>query len=51
MNGVTLAREISRRYSQTRLLLTTGYAQHSLEGADILVQEFELIPSFVGRLI
>lgn len=44
MNGAALAREVSRLYPGTRILLTTGYAKDSLERADVQVQEFELIP-------
>lgn len=44
MNGAALAREVSRLYPQTRILLTTGYAKDSLERAGIRVHEFELIP-------
>ncbi|WP_279308383.1 histidine kinase famiy protein [Pseudomonas orientalis] len=43
MDGAALAREVSRLYPRTRVLLTTGYAKDALERTDISVDEFELI--------
>ncbi|MCF4996614.1 PAS domain-containing protein [Pseudomonas syringae] len=44
MNGVMLARRVCESYPQTRILLTTGFAEDSLERTDIGGGEFELIP-------
>ncbi|WP_273823382.1 histidine kinase famiy protein [Pseudomonas asplenii] len=44
MDGAALAREISRLYPRTRILLTTGYAKDALERANIQVHEFEVLP-------
>ncbi len=43
MNGVVLAREAKRRRPKLRVLLTTGYAEASLERDDAGGTEFELI--------
>ncbi len=43
MNGITLAREARRRRPKLRVLLTTGYAESSLERGDAGSGEFELI--------
>ena len=43
MNGVVLAREVKRRRPQMRVLLTTGYAESSIERVDARGAEFELI--------
>ncbi|MEI5688322.1 histidine kinase famiy protein [Sphingomonas kyungheensis] len=43
MNGVMLAREIKRRRPKMRVLLTTGYAESSIERVDARGAEFELI--------
>lgn len=43
MNGAALAREIDRLYPATRILLTSGYSQDSLERSDVGGDEFELI--------
>ncbi len=43
MNGVVLAREAKRRRPKLRVLLTTGYAEASLERDDAGGAEFELI--------
>ncbi|MDR6232652.1 PAS domain S-box-containing protein [Pseudomonas psychrotolerans] len=43
MNGVMLAREVKRLYPDTKVLLTTGYAENSLERTDIGGSEFEVI--------
>ncbi|MBE7213101.1 MAG: response regulator, partial [Gluconacetobacter diazotrophicus] len=43
MNGVVLAREARRRRPRLRILLTTGYAEASLERVDAGGSEFEII--------
>ncbi|WP_271300162.1 histidine kinase famiy protein [Sphingomonas sp. CV7422] len=43
MNGVMLAREIKRRRPKMRVLLTSGYAESSIERVDARGAEFELI--------
>ena len=43
MNGVMLAREIRRSHPTTKVLLTTGYAENSIERTDIGGSEFEVI--------
>lgn len=43
MNGVMLAREVKRRRPSMRVLLTTGYAESSIERVDARGAEFELI--------
>ena len=43
MNGVVLAREAKRRRPKLRVLLTTGYAEASLERVDAGGGEFEII--------
>jgi PAS domain S-box-containing protein len=43
MNGVMLAREVKRRRPRMRVLLTTGYAESSIERVDARGAEFELI--------
>lgn len=43
MNGVMLAREASRRSPGMRVLLTTGYAESSIERTDAGGGEFEVI--------
>lgn len=43
MNGVMLAREVRRRYPGVKVLLTTGYAENSLERTDIGGTEFDVI--------
>ena len=43
MNGVVLAREARRRHPRIKVLLTTGYAEASLERSDAGGSEFELI--------
>jgi PAS domain S-box-containing protein len=43
MNGVSLAREVKRRRPRIRVLLTTGYAESSIERVDARGAEFELI--------
>ncbi len=43
MNGVMLAREVKRRRPNMNVLLTTGYAESSIERVDARGAEFELI--------
>ncbi|MDR0210503.1 MAG: PAS domain-containing protein [Pseudomonas putida] len=43
MNGVMLAREVRRRHPSIKVLLTTGYAENSIERTDIGGSEFEVI--------
>lgn len=43
MNGVLLAREARRRRPRIKVLLTTGYAEASIERVDARGAEFELI--------
>jgi PAS domain S-box-containing protein len=43
MNGVMLAREVKRRRPRMAVLLTTGYAESSIERVDARGAEFELI--------
>ncbi|MFI7856488.1 histidine kinase famiy protein [Pseudomonas promysalinigenes] len=43
MNGVMLAREVRRLQPQMKVLLTTGYAENSIERTDIGGSEFEVI--------
>jgi PAS domain S-box-containing protein len=43
MNGVVLAREVSQRYPGMKILLTTGYAENSIERTDAGGREFEVI--------
>ncbi|KPC23611.1 Histidine kinase [Pseudomonas syringae pv. cilantro] len=43
MNGVMLAREVKRRYPKVKVLLTTGYAESSIERTDLGGSEFEVI--------
>ena len=43
MNGVTLAREARSRQPRIRVLLTTGYAEASIERIDSRGSEFDLI--------
>ena len=43
MNGVVLAREARRRQPKLKVLLTTGYAEASLERLDVGGPEFEII--------
>jgi len=43
MNGVMLAREVKRRRPNMNVLLTTGYAELSIERVDARGAEFELI--------
>ena len=48
MNGVMLAREVKRR-RPIRVLLTTGYAESSIERVDARGAEFELIQKPYNR--
>jgi CheY-like chemotaxis protein len=50
MNGVVLAREARRRQPRLKVLLTTGYAEASLERTDIGGSEFEVINKPYRRL-
>jgi PAS domain S-box-containing protein len=50
MNGVILAREARRRQPRLKVLLTTGYAEASLERTDAGGREFEVIAKPYGRL-
>lgn len=43
MNGVVLAREFKRRLPKVKILLTTGYAENSLERTDAGGSEFEVL--------
>ncbi len=43
MNGVMLAREVRKRKPRMKVLLTTGYAENSLERTDLGGSEFEVI--------
>ncbi|OAI86456.1 hybrid sensor histidine kinase/response regulator [Pseudomonas putida] len=43
MNGVMLAREVRRNHPSIKVLLTTGYAENSIERTDIGGSEFEVI--------
>ncbi|MFG0852730.1 histidine kinase famiy protein [Pseudomonas sp. FYR_2] len=43
MNGVMLSREVRRLQPQIKVLLTTGYAENSIERTDIGGSEFEVI--------
>ncbi|GFM71777.1 Blue-light-activated protein [Pseudomonas cichorii] len=43
MNGVMLAREVKRRYPKIKVLLTTGYAESSIERTDLGGTEFEVV--------
>lgn len=56
MNGVMLAREAKRRRAGLKVLLTTGYAESSLERTDAGGTEFDVIskpytPSELGRKV
>ncbi len=50
MNGVTLAREAKRRQPRLKVLLTTGYAEASIERTDAGGTEFEMIAKPYRRL-
>ena len=43
MNGIALGREAKRRRPDLKVLLTTGYAEASLERTDIGGSEFDLL--------
>lgn len=49
MNGVMLAREVKRRRPNMNVLLTTGYAESSIERVDARGAEFELIQKLYKR--
>ncbi|MEH3107457.1 MAG: histidine kinase famiy protein [Sphingomonas fennica] len=50
MNGVMLAREVKRRRPNMNVLLTTGYAESSIERVDTRGAEFELIQKPYKRI-
>ncbi|MGO4863424.1 response regulator, partial [Campylobacter jejuni] len=56
MNGVMLAREARRQRPRLKVLLTTGYAEASIERVDARGTEFDLIgkpykrPDLAGRV-
>jgi PAS domain S-box-containing protein len=50
MNGVLLAREVRRRMPKVKVLLTTGYADASLERIDGGGAEFEVLPKPYSRM-
>lgn len=43
MNGVMLAREVRRKHHRMKIILTTGYAENSIERTDAGGTEFEVI--------
>jgi CheY-like chemotaxis protein len=49
MNGVMLARKIRERLPRVRILLTTGYADSSIERQDAGGREFDIIHKPYGR--
>lgn len=50
IDGVTLAREARDRHPKNRILLTTGYAEASLERSGVGSSEFEIIMKPYRRL-
>jgi len=50
LNGVMLAREVRLRSPKTKVLLTTGYADASLERTDTGGADFEVLNKPYGRL-
>jgi CheY-like chemotaxis protein len=50
MNGVMLAQEARRRWPHLRVLLTTGYADTTLERGQTDTSEFEVLNKPYGRL-
>lgn len=50
LNGVMLAREVRLRSPKTKVLLTTGYADASLERTDAGGADFEVLNKPYGRL-
>ncbi len=50
MNGVMLAQEARRRWPHIRVLLTTGYADTTLERGQTDTSEFEVLSKPYGRL-
>jgi PAS domain S-box-containing protein len=50
LNGVMLAREVRLRSPKTKVLLTTGYADASLERTDAGGTDFEVLNKPYGRL-
>lgn len=56
INGVTLARKVQLQHPSMKVLLTTGYAESSIERTDIGGSEFEVIskpylPQELGRKV
>ena len=49
LNGVALGREVKRRLPETKVLLTTGYAEASLERTDAGGEEFDVLSKPYGR--
>ena len=49
LNGVALGREARRRWPRTKVLLTTGYAEASLERTDAGGREFDVLNKPYGR--
>ena len=49
LNGVELGREVRRRAPQTKVLLTTGYAEASLERTEAGGEEFDVLSKPYGR--
>ena len=50
LNGVEVAREARRRDSRLKVLLTTGYAEASIERTDAGGREFDVLNKPYGRL-
>ena len=50
LNGVMLAREVRKRSPKIKVLLTTGYADASLERTDAGGADFEVLNKPYGRL-
>ena len=50
MNGVEVAREARRRNHKLKVLLTTGYAEASIERTDAGGREFDVLNKPYGRL-
>lgn len=43
INGVVLAREVRKLYSDMKILLTTGYTENAIDRKDANGQEFEVL--------
>ena len=50
MNGVEVAREARRRHNHLKVLLTTGYAEASIERTDAGGREFDVLNKPYGRV-